>query len=93
MLTGITGLGLCLLAAAGGVQGGVEAKAPHELARPTVTLRPEGVMGRYVKNIVAQWLLTAPEANPGMVEMMRLRDRKPPMRIRCPGRASSSAST
>jgi len=74
----MAGLGLCLLAAAGGVPGGAEAKAPQELARPSVTMRPEGVMGRYVKNITAQWLLTAPEANPGMVEMMRLRDRKPP---------------
>jgi DUF1680 family protein len=78
MKTGMAGLGLCLLAAVGGAQGGAEVKAPHELTRPALTMRSEGVMGRYVKNIVAQWLLTAPEANPGMVEMMRLRDRKPP---------------
>jgi DUF1680 family protein len=74
MLMGMAGLGMCLLAAVGGT----DAAAPQELSRPAVTMRPEGVMGRYVKNIVAQWLLTAPEVNPGMVEMMRLRDRKPP---------------
>ncbi len=78
MLMGMAGLGLCLLTAVGGTQGGTAAAAPQELTRPAVTMRPEGVMGRYVKNIVAQWLLTAPEVNPGMVEMMRLRDRKPP---------------
>jgi len=72
MLTGLAGLGLCLLAATGGME------APQELSRPAVTMHLEGAMGRYVKNITDQWLLTAPEVNPGMVEMMRLRDRKPP---------------
>lgn len=75
MLTGIMGLGLYLLAAAGGAD---TATTAQELLRPAVTLHLDGVMGRYVKNITEQWLLTAPEVNPGMVEMMRLRDRKPP---------------
>lgn len=37
----------------------------------------EGVLGRRVEANVDQWLLRAPRANPGLLEMFRLRDRKP----------------
>ena len=70
------GFGVCVLAVT--VLMPAMLWAQQELSRPQVTLRPDGAMGRYVKNIVEQWLLTAPAVNPGMVEMMRLRDRQPP---------------
>ncbi len=63
----------CLLAAGGGMDG----PAAGGLDAPKMTLRLEGAMGRYVDAVVDQWLLAAPAANPGMVEMMRLRDRRP----------------
>ncbi len=37
----------------------------------------DGPMGRRIAANVAHWWLTAPDANPGMIEMFRLRDRKP----------------
>jgi DUF1680 family protein len=37
----------------------------------------EGVLGQRIDVNVANWLLRAPPANPGMLEMFRLRDRKP----------------
>jgi len=37
----------------------------------------DGCVGRRVEVNVRQWLLPAPEANPGMLEMFRLRDRQP----------------
>jgi DUF1680 family protein len=37
----------------------------------------EGTMGERVKANLENWLLRAPAANPGMIEMFRLRDRKP----------------
>jgi DUF1680 family protein len=36
-----------------------------------------GLMGERVRANVENWLLRAPVANPGMIEMFRLRDRKP----------------
>ncbi|MBW7866572.1 MAG: glycoside hydrolase family 127 protein [Candidatus Hydrogenedentes bacterium] len=48
-----------------------------ELNRPAVSLILEGALGRYVENITEQWLLPARYSNPGMLEMMRLRDRRP----------------
>ena len=36
-----------------------------------------GPMGERIKANLDNWLLTAPLANPGMIEMFRLRDRKP----------------
>lgn len=39
--------------------------------------RFQGPMGDRVQANVTNWLLTAPEANPGMLEMFRLRDRLP----------------
>ncbi|MFO1498907.1 MAG: glycoside hydrolase family 127 protein [Verrucomicrobiota bacterium] len=37
----------------------------------------DGFVGERIDRNVEQWLLRAPEANPGMVEMFRLRDREP----------------
>lgn len=42
-----------------------------------VELRLEGPVGDRIKAGVEQWLLTAPDANPGMLAMMTMRDRRP----------------
>src|SRR2546426_1116583 len=39
--------------------------------------RFEGVLGRRIVANVDQWLLRVPQANPGLLEMFRLRDRQP----------------
>jgi len=49
-----------------------------ELAQPKLRLQLQGETGRRLDAIVKNWLLPAPQANPGMIEMMRLRDRQPP---------------
>ena len=36
-----------------------------------------GFVGDYLKGITQQWLLVAPKANPGMLEMFRDRDISP----------------
>ena len=36
-----------------------------------------GPVGNRIENTVTNWILPAPRANPGMIEMFRLRDRKP----------------
>jgi len=49
-----------------------------ELRSPAaVTHHFDGPMGERVEANVDNWLLAAPRANPGMLEMMRLRDRHP----------------
>ncbi|SVB09705.1 uncharacterized protein METZ01_LOCUS162559, partial [marine metagenome] len=40
-------------------------------------MRLEGFVGDYLKGITEQWLLIAPRANPGMLEMFRDRDASP----------------
>ncbi len=66
-MTGMIGVLVCVWSAAGA-----------DLLTPVpLTARLEGHAGRYVDAIVDQWLLPAPDANPGMLEMMRLRDRAP----------------
>jgi len=42
-----------------------------------LTLKLEGETGRRMDAIVRNWLLTVPDVNPGIFEMMRLRDRNP----------------
>ena len=37
----------------------------------------EGVVADYTRAVTRQWLLIAPDANPGMLEMFRDRDRQP----------------
>ncbi len=49
-----------------------------ELAQPKLQVQLEGEMGARVRHVIEQWVLTAPSANPGMLEMFRLRDRQPP---------------
>src|SRR5262245_42268821 len=36
-----------------------------------------GVLGARIEANVREWLLVAPDANPGMVDMFRVRDRSP----------------
>jgi len=50
----------------------------HDLSQPALTLRLQGEIGRRLDAVVEHWLLPAPDANPGMIEMFRLRDRTPP---------------
>jgi uncharacterized protein len=40
-----------------------------------------GIMGKRIQANLDNWLLTAPVANPGMLEMFRVRDRKPVPKI------------
>ncbi|MCZ7639971.1 MAG: glycoside hydrolase family 127 protein [Verrucomicrobia bacterium] len=58
------------------------AATPGEPARdlpvPRVRLALEGPLRTRLDAIIQNWLLPAPDANPGMLEMMRLRDRQPP---------------
>jgi hypothetical protein len=49
-----------------------------ELTVPRIHMRLEGPMAERLDGIIHNWLIPAPDANPGMLEMMRLRDRKPP---------------
>ncbi|MHC1769396.1 MAG: beta-L-arabinofuranosidase domain-containing protein [Verrucomicrobiia bacterium] len=49
-----------------------------DLVVPRVQMSLEGPMATRLERIIRNWLVPAPEANPGMLEMMRLRDRKPP---------------
>lgn len=44
---------------------------------PRAHFRFDGEVGRRVEANVNQWLLCAPDANPGMLEMFRMRDRQP----------------
>jgi DUF1680 family protein len=45
---------------------------------PHATYRLEGLVGERVRACIDNWLLPAPKANPGMLEMFRVRDRQPP---------------
>jgi len=44
---------------------------------PSTSMRIGGFVGNYLNGITEQWLLVAPEANPGMLEMFRDRDASP----------------
>jgi len=56
-----------------GVAAGVSGATP--LGEPA--FRFEGFLGERIVANVDQWLVSAPVANPGMIEMFRLRDREP----------------
>ena len=43
----------------------------------------EGICGEYCENIIDQWLLIAPKANPAMLEMFRDRDAQPYRQMVC----------
>ncbi|MCU0960641.1 MAG: glycoside hydrolase family 127 protein [Pirellulaceae bacterium] len=49
-----------------------------DLAVPPLHMTLEGPMGERLDGIIRNWLIPAADANPGMLEMMRLRDRRPP---------------
>lgn len=44
---------------------------------PEINMQISGELGQRIENGINQWLIPAVEANPGMIEMMRLRDRNP----------------
>ena len=48
------------------------------LGTPRLRLDLEGETGRRLEAIIRNWLLTVPDVNPGILEMMRLRDRTLP---------------
>jgi DUF1680 family protein len=52
-------------------------KAPLLEPDPGIRMNLEGVVGQRVAANEAQWLLTCPRANPGLLEMFQLRDREP----------------
>lgn len=52
-------------------------KEPVCRRAPKTRLQIGGFTGDYLKAITQQWLLVAPKANPGMLEMFRDRDRSP----------------
>ncbi len=55
------------------------AKEPSPpLAVPHTHMTLDGPMAARLNGIIRNWLIPVPDANPGMLEMMRLRDRKPP---------------
>ena len=54
------------------------ADAPPDLAMPHTRMHLEGPMAARLDGIIKNWLVPAPAVNPGMLEMMRLRDRNPP---------------
>lgn len=57
----------------------VVAAAPaRDLAVPRVQMAVEGPLSERLDGIIRNWLIPAPDANPAMLEMMRLRDRHPP---------------
>lgn len=66
---------LCLSVA--GETGGVIMRA-DSLAQPKVSMRLGGELGRRIDVDISQWLIPAPMANPGLIEMFHLRDRQPP---------------
>ena len=55
-----------------------EGERPADLAIPGVHMRLEGPMAERFNGVVKNWLIPAPDVNPGMLEMMRLRGRNPP---------------
>lgn len=62
-----------------GEANGVGAAEPAiEMAIPRVRMSLEGPMAARLDGVIHNWLIPAPDANPGMLEMMRLRDRNPP---------------
>lgn len=74
MKSGIRGLGACALvwaAAAGADEGRL-------LGQPAIEAALGGETGARLAAIAENWLLPAPDANPAMLEMLRLRDRQPP---------------
>ena len=72
VLTYLAALGLC------GVQAAEAREASPDLAVPRVHMALDGPMAVRLDGIIRNWLIPTPDANPAMLEMMRLRSRKPP---------------
>jgi len=71
--------GLLALAASFGKVSDAAAGTPAvDPAVPRIQMTLDGPMAARVDGIIDNWLIPAPDANPGMLEMMRLRDRRPP---------------
>ncbi len=71
--------GFLALAASFGLAAHVAPGQPAiDLEVPRLHMTLEGPMGQRLDSIIRNWLIPAPDANPGMLEMMRLRDRHPP---------------
>jgi DUF1680 family protein len=57
----------------------IELVKPPTCQRATGThFELDGIMADYLRAVTRQWLLIAPDANPGMLEIFRDRDRQPP---------------
>lgn len=52
-------------------------KKPACCRIPKTQMRLDGVVSEYLEGLTEQWLLVAPKANPGMLEMFRDRDAAP----------------
>jgi len=65
------------------VAAAADSPAPRQAFEPRAATRLEfgGFVGERIEATVDQWLLRAPGANPGMLEMFRLRDREPAPQI------------
>jgi DUF1680 family protein len=69
---------LALMWPAGLTAAQVEEKGPLAFHRPTAArFAFGGVLGTRIQANLDQWLLTAPAANPGLLDMFRVRDRQP----------------
>src|SRR5947209_5238979 len=75
-------LAVLWLAAAPAVAGRPPAEdapvAPRCDRASEATYKLSGPFASYLKNVSENWLKAAPAANPGMLEMLRDRDRRPP---------------
>ena len=49
----------------------------ESLTQPKVSMRLGGELGRRIQADITEWILPAPMANPGLIEMFHLRDRQP----------------
>ncbi len=68
---------LFVLALADGVSRATDAAPPLFKPIRNAQFQFTGVLGQRINANVEHWLLRAPAANPGMIEMFHLRDRKP----------------
>ncbi|MCL4204785.1 MAG: hypothetical protein KJ000_20090 [Pirellulaceae bacterium] len=71
----------CRWTAPGKLRAGLRRGGGPACGRPGGAANPDDfgwTDGARVDGIIRNWLIPAPDANPGMLEMMRLRDRQPP---------------
>ncbi len=52
-------------------------RSPTFCSLPNAAFSFRGILGERIDRNLNQWLLRAPESNPGMIQMFRMRDRKP----------------